>query len=62
MIFQIHLDLVRYHELGRFVEKSVSVYSEKENVYSTKDYENKKNKGTNYFAVYTLLTFLVEKS
>ncbi|VDK85599.1 unnamed protein product [Litomosoides sigmodontis] len=43
-MFWIHLDLARYHELGRFVETSASVCSEKENVYSTKDYENKKNK------------------
>ncbi|CAG9531898.1 unnamed protein product [Cercopithifilaria johnstoni] len=40
---QIHLDLARYHELGQFVKKSAFVCSEKENVYSTEDYE-KKNK------------------
>ncbi|VDK67551.1 unnamed protein product [Onchocerca ochengi] len=42
---QIHLDLARYHELGQFVDKSTFVCSEIENIYSTKDYGNKKNAG-----------------
>ncbi|EFO23641.2 hypothetical protein LOAG_04841 [Loa loa] len=45
---QIHLDLARYHELGQFVEKSAFVCSEKENVYSTKDYGYKKRNCIGY--------------
>ncbi|VDM97157.1 unnamed protein product [Thelazia callipaeda] len=38
---QIHLDLARYHELGRFVQKTAAVLSEKENICSTKKLENR---------------------
>lgn len=48
-MFQIHLDLARYHELGQFVEKSALVCSGKENVYSTKEYGDKKDIGVDCF-------------